>query len=223
MLRDAEAYGKALDAYAKDPSLPRPTHDVVLASLIPAVHGDMPVMFMADRANDIRAAVNFAEEMHLKPIIVGGEEALDVAPLLKQHNVPVIVTSVWSLPPREDDPYDVNFSLPAKLEQAGVKFAIASGAEPGEERDLPYVAGMAAAFGLPKADALRAVTLWPAQIFGVGDRLGSIEVGKMANVVVTTGDILEPRTDTRYLFIDGRQVPLDTKHTELYKMFKDRP
>jgi imidazolonepropionase-like amidohydrolase len=223
ILRDADAYGKALDAYAKDPSLPRPTHDVVLASLVPAVRGAMPVMFMADRANDIRAAVNFAEEMHLKPIIVGGEEAADVATLLKEHNVPVVVTAVLKLPSREDDPYDINYSLPARLQKAGVTFAIASGAEPGEERDLPYVAGMAAAFGLSKSDALRAVTLSPAQIFGVGDRIGSIEVGKMANVVVTTGDMLEPRTDTRYLFIDGRQVPLDTKHSDLYKMFKDRP
>ena len=223
LLREAEAYGKALDAYAKDNTLPRPTHDVVLASLLPAIHGEMPVMFTADRANDIRDAVSFAEEMHLKPIIVGGEDAAQVAPFLKQHDVPVVVTAVLKLPSREDDPYDINYSLPAKLQQAGVRYAIASGAEPGEERDLPYVAGMASAFGLSKADALRAITLSPAQIFGVGDRLGTIEVGKMANVVVTTGDLLEPRTDTRYLFIDGRAVPLDTKHSDLYRMFKDRP
>ncbi len=82
---------------------------------------------------------------------------------------------------------------------------------------------MAAAFGLSKEDALRSVTLWPAQILGVGDRIGSIEVGKVANLVVTTGDMLEARTDTKYLFIDGRQVPLDSKHTELYARFKDRP
>ena len=87
----------------------------------------------------------------------------------------------------------------------------------------PRTAGMAAAFGLSRDDALKAVTLWPAQILGVGDRLGSIEPGKMANLVVTTGDLLEARTDTKYLFIDGRPVPLDTKHTDLYTKFKDRP
>ena len=82
---------------------------------------------------------------------------------------------------------------------------------------------MAAAHGLSKADALKSVTLWPAQIFGVGDKMGSLDVGKMANVVVTTGDILEAKTDTKFLFIDGRNVPLDTKHTQLNSIFKDRP
>ena len=223
LLRDADAYGKAHAAYAKDKSLPRPARDVVLESMLPALNRQMPAIFVADRANDIRDAVNFAEEMHLKPIIMGGEQAVAVAPFLKQHNVPVIVTSVMHLPSREDDPYDANFSTPAKLAAAGVQFAISTGDRGSEIRNLPYTAGMAAAHGLSKTDALRSVTLWPAQIFGVGDKMGSIEVGKMANIVVTTGDILEARTDTKYLFIDGRQVSLDSKHTQLNAMFKDRP
>src|ERR1051325_4776979 len=97
LLRDADAYGKAQDAYAKDKSLPRPSRDVVLAALLPAVRGQMPVMFDADQATDIRAAVNFAEEMGLKPIIIGGGDAPRVAPFLKQHNVPVILTRVIAL------------------------------------------------------------------------------------------------------------------------------
>jgi len=101
--------------------------------------------------------------------------------------------------------------------------AITSGDGGAMVRDLPSVAGMAAAFGLSKTDALKSVTIWPAQIFGMSDKLGSLEAGKLANVVVTTGDILEARTDTKYLFIDGRPVPLDTRHTELYMQFKDRP
>ena len=105
---------------------------------------------------------------------------------------------------------------------AGVKFAITSGDCCSEVRNLPSIAGMASAFGLSKADALKAVTLGPAQIFGVGDRLGSLDVGKIANLVVTDGDMLEARTNTRYLFIDGRLVPLDTKHTQLYDLFKGR-
>jgi Imidazolonepropionase and related amidohydrolases len=223
MLHDAEAYGKAQAAYAKDKSLPRPAHDVVLDALLPALDGQMPVIFPADRANDIRSAVNFAEEMHLKPIILGGQEAPEVASFLKQHNVPVVVTAVMKLPSREDDPYDVNYTVPAKLAAAGVTFAISTGDKGSEVRTLPYNAGMAAAHGLSKADALKSVTLWPAQIFGVGDKLGSLEVGKMANVVVTTGDMLEAKTDTKYLFIDGRNVPLDNKHTQLNALFKDRP
>jgi imidazolonepropionase-like amidohydrolase len=223
MLHDAEAYGKAQAAYAKDKTLPRPAHDIILESMLPALAGQMPVIFPADRANDIRDAVTFAEEMHLKPIILGAQEAPAVAAFLKQHNAPVIVTAVMKLPSREDDPYDVNFSIPAKLAAAGVTFAISTGDKGSEIRTLPYNAGMAAAHGLSKSDALKSVTLWPAQIFGVGSRMGSIDVGKMANIVVTTGDLLEANIDTKYLFIDGRQVPLDTKHTQLNAQFKDRP
>ncbi|MEP6491367.1 MAG: amidohydrolase family protein [bacterium] len=223
MLRDAEAYGKAHAAFAKDKSIPRPAHDVVLESLLPALNGQMPVIFPADRATDIRDAVTFAEEMHLKPVIMGGQEAPAVAAFLKQHNTPVIVTAVMKLPSREDDPYDVNYSIPAKLAAAGVQFAISTGDKGSEIRTLPYNAGMAAAHGLSKADAIKSVTIWPAQIFGVADKMGSIDVGKMANIVVTTGDLLEAKIDTKYLFIDGRLVPLDTKHTQLNAIFKDRP
>lgn len=221
ILRDAEAYGKAIDAAERDRSL-RVKRDVVLASLVPAVRGEMPVLFNADRATDIRAAVNFAKEMKLTAIIVGGSDAWQLTDFLKQNDVPVIVTSVLSLPSREDDPYDVNYASPAKLQKAGVTFAIAEGGG-AETRNLPYNAGMAAAFGLPKDEALKAVTLYPAQILGIADRFGSIEVGKVANLVVTDGDLLEAKTNTRYLFIDGRPIPLSTKHTELYELFKDRP
>jgi imidazolonepropionase-like amidohydrolase len=223
MLRDAEAYAQVQEAYAKDKSLPRPRQDVVLASLVPAARRQMPVLFVADRAADIREAVTFAEEMKLRPIIVGGRDAWQVTAFLKQKDVPVLLSAVMDLPSREDDPYDVNFSAPAKLAAAGVRFAVTSGDQGAETRNLPYTAGMAAAFGLSKTDALKAVTLWPAQILGVADRLGSIEVGKMANLVVTDGDLLEAKTQTKHLIIDGRVVPLESKHTDLNERFKDRP
>ncbi|MEO5824418.1 MAG: amidohydrolase family protein [Gemmatimonadales bacterium] len=222
LFADATAYGKAHAAWGRDRTLPRPAHDVVLESLQAVISGEMPVIFTADRAADIRAAITFAEDLKVRPIILGGREAVSVAVLLKEKNVPVVLTGVMDLPSREDDPYDINFAAPARLAAAGVKFAITSGDAGAEVRNLPYHAGMAAAFGLSKDDALRSVTLWPAEIFGIADRVGSIEVGKMANLVVTTGDMLEATTDTRYLFIDGRSVPLATKHTQLYEMFKDR-
>jgi imidazolonepropionase-like amidohydrolase len=223
MLRDAEAYGRTIDAYEKDKTLPRPKHDPVLASLVPAVRGQQDVMFNAQSAGEIREAVAFAEEFHLKPIIVGGREAPEVASYLKTHNVPVLFTDVLALPQNEDDPYDKMYSAPAKLAAAGVSFAITSGDCCSEVRNLPSIAGMASAFGLSKADALKAVTLGPAQIFGVSDKLGSLDIGKIANVVVTDGDMLEARTNTKYLFIDGRMVPLDTKHSQLYEEFKGKP
>lgn len=223
MLRDAEAYGRTHDAYTRDPkSVPRPETNTQLAALVPFVRGERPVMFRANRESEIRAAVRFAEEMKLKPIIVGGGEALKAAALLKEQNIPVIYDGVLNLPRREDEPYDVNYETAARLQQAGVRFALSTGDQGALVRDLPFHAGMAAAYGLPRAEALKAVTLYPAQILGVGDRLGSIDVGKIANIVITDGDLLEARTNVRHLFIDGRQIPLVSRHTQLYDQFKDR-
>jgi len=222
LLRDAEAYGRAQDAYAKDNSLPRPEHSVVLEPLVPYVRGESPVIFRADREAEIRGALKFAEELKLKPIILGGNDAWKVASLLKEKNVPVILTGILSLPVREDDAYDALYENAAKLQEAGVRYCISTG-DPGPEvRNLAQYAGMAAAFGLSKADALKSVTLYPAQIMNVADRLGSIEVGKMANLVVTDGDLLEIRSHIRYLFIDGRPVVLTSRHTELNDSFKNR-
>src|SRR6185369_12934113 len=127
MLRDAEAYGRAQDAYAKDRSLPRPDRNVVLEPLVPYVRGERPVIFRADREAEIRGAIRFAEELKLKPIILGGNDAWKVASLLKEKNVPVILTGVFSLPSREDDTYDALYENPAKLQQAGVRFCISTG------------------------------------------------------------------------------------------------
>jgi imidazolonepropionase-like amidohydrolase len=222
MLRDAEAYGRAQDAYAKDKSLPRPDRNVVLEPLVPYVRGEQPVIFRADREAEIRGAIKFAEEMKLKPIILGGNDAWKVASLLKEKNVPVILTGILSLPQREDDHYDALYENPAKLQAAGVRYCISTGDPGAEARNLAQYAGMAAAFGLSKADAVKAVTLYPAQIMNVADRLGSIEAGKMANLVVTDGDLLEIRSRIRYLFIDGRPVVLTSRHTELNDAFKNR-
>jgi imidazolonepropionase-like amidohydrolase len=222
LLRDAEAYGRARDAYAKDSSLPRPDQNIVLESLVPYVRGERPVIIRADREVELRGAIKFAEEMKLKPIILGGDDAWKIAGFLKEKNVPVILTGILNLPLREDDAYDTLYENAAKLQQAGVRFCISTGDGGAEVRSLPFYAGMAAAFGLPKDEALKSVTLYPAQIMNVADRLGSIEKGKAANLVVTDDDLLEVRTHVRYLFIDGRRVPLTSRHTELNDAFKNR-
>ena len=222
LLRDAEAYGRARDAYAKDAKLPRAEENLVLEALVPYVRGERPVIFRATRESEIRGVIKFAEEMKLKAIILGGEDAVKVASLLKEKNVPVILTGILDLPIREDDFYDSLYESAAKLRDVGVSFCISSGDSGANVRNLPYYAGMAAAFGLTRAEALKSVTLYPAQILNVADRLGSIEVGKIANLVVTDGDLLETRTHVRHLFIDGRQVPLNSRHTDLNDAFKDR-
>ncbi len=222
IFKDAENYARAKDAFAKDKTLPYPATDLRLEAMVPYIRGEKPIVFTAERERDIRGVVKFAAELKVKGIILGGQEAWKVADDLKKNNIAVIYTNIYNLPVREDDAYDFLFEAPAKLQQAGVKFAISTGDGGGEVRDLPYHAGLAGAFGLPKDEALKSVTLYPAQILGVADQLGSIEVGKMANIVVTDGDILEPRTNVKYVFINGRLIPLTSRHTELFDSFKDR-
>jgi imidazolonepropionase-like amidohydrolase len=155
-------------------------------------------------------------------IISGAEEAWKVAPTLKEKNIPVIIGPVTEVPREEDDDYDVNYSHAAKLYKAGVKFAFQTN-DGAYVRNLPYQAGTSAAFGLPKDEALKAVTLYPAQIFGVDKLLGSVEVGKMANLIVTDGDPLEFKTIVKHMFINGKPVDLSSRHTRLYDKFNARP
>ncbi len=219
---DALNHGRAIEAYSKDKSLPMPTTDLALEAMLPYVRGEKPIVFTAERERDIKSVLKFVREMKIKGILIGGQEAWKVTNELKAANVPVIFTHIYSLPVRDDDEYDYLFAGPSKLQAAGVKFAIATGDVGAENRDLPYHAGLAGAYGLPKDEALKAVTLYPAQILGVADQLGSIEVGKMANVVVTDGDMLDPRTNVKHVFIGGRMIPLTSRHTDLFDSFKDR-
>ncbi len=222
MFADAETYAKIQEAYAKDKTLPYPPNDIKMEAMIPYIRGEKPIIFTADRERDIRGIVKFVEETKVKAILMGGGDAWKVADGLKKNNIPVIFTNIYNLPAQEDDSYDYFYEGPSKLQKAGVKFAVSTGNDGAEVRDLPYQAGIAGAFGLGKDEALKAVTLYPAQILGIADKYGSIEVGKMANVVVADGDILDPRTNIKYMFIDGRMIPLTSRHTELFDAFKDR-
>ena len=222
MFKDAESFGRVRDAYGKDKNLPAPVTDLRLEALVPYVRGEKPVIFTAERERDIRGIIKFVEETRVKGIVLGGQEAWKAADGLKRNDIAVIYTNIYNLPVRDDDAYDYLFEAPSKLQQAGVRFAISTGNDGAEVRDLPYHAGLAGAYGLSKDEALKSVTLYPAQILGIADRLGSIEAGKIANIVVTDGDLLEPRTNVKYLFINGRMLPLTSRHTELYEQFKDR-
>ncbi len=222
ILRDATEYGDAKDARAKDASLPKRDVDLKLEALIPVVRGQMPVIINVNLERDIKNAIAFVTEMKLKAIISGGAEAYKVADQLKAKNIPVIVGPVLRVPVKEDDPYDSAFANAGLLSKAGVKICFETN-DSAYSRNLPYHAGMAAAFGLPKDEALKAVTIYPAEILGISDRVGSIEQGKIANLIVTDGDPLEIRTQIKHVFINGRDIPLTSRHTELYEKYKARP
>ena len=220
LLEEAKAYGAALEA-ARAGKIPIPQVDLVMEALAPVARGELPVICRVEYEEDIRGAVKFAEERGLKLIIAGGLEAWRCAELLKSKNVAVLLT-LDRLPRRESDAYDAAYTNAAALHSAGVLFAIVSD-DAALARNLPYEAAMARSFGLPAEAAIRAITLSPAEILGVADRLGSITVGKSANLFVATGDIMDHRTQVTHVFIDGVSTSLETRHTRLYKEFKDRP
>src|SRR5436305_2224455 len=214
--RDAQAYAKASAAHVK-----RVDRDLILEALVAVVEGREPVVMHANLERDIRAALKFADEFKLKVILADAEDVARVIPELKSRNIPVILGPILSLPPREDDAYDLLFTNAKTLNDAGIVFAIQS-QDAHNARNLPYHAAACAAFGLPKEAALRSITLAPAQIFGVADKVGSLETGKLANIIVTDGDPLEIVTHVRHLFIGGEEITLDTNQTLLYEKFRSR-
>ena len=221
-LRDAQAYAKAAAARAKDPNVRRYDRDLVLEALVPVVEGREPVILHASLERDIKAALKFADEMKLKVILADADDVQRVIPELKKRNIPVILGPIFDLPPREDDAYDLIFSNAKALYDAGIPFSIQS-QDSHNARNLPYHAAACAAFGLPKDAALKAVTISPAQIFGVADKVGSLEVGKRADVILTDGDPLEIVTHVKRLFIGGEDISLETNQTLLYEKFSKRP
>ena len=189
---------------------------------MPVVEGREPVILHANVARDIKAALKFADEFKLKVILADAQDAARVIPDLKSRNIPVILGPILALPPREDDPYDMLFTNAKALHDAGIRFAIQT-SDVAFVRNLPYNAAACAAFGLPKEEALKAITIYPAEIFGLADKIGSLEVGKVANVILTDGDPLEIRTNVKRVFIGGEDISMDSRHTLLYDKFRQRP
>jgi imidazolonepropionase-like amidohydrolase len=196
--------------------------DLKLEALAPAVRGQLPVLIFADRSRDIRNAVEFCDKQKLKMILAGGEQAYRVKDLLRSKGIPVILRPTLTLPPEEDDAYDRLLSQPAELAAAGVKIAFGS-FDNSFARRLGQQAANAVAYGLPYDEALKAVTVYPAEIFGISDQVGTLETGKLANIIVTNGDPLELTTEVKYLFIKGQSTSLDNRHLRLYEKYLNRP
>jgi imidazolonepropionase-like amidohydrolase len=208
-------------AYAKIAAADRAT-DWNLAAMVPIAERRQPLFVAASNEADIREAVAFADRANIRIVITGGLESPLAAPLLKEKNIPVILGSVLTLPGREDAHHAATYKAAGELAQAGVTFAFGTGGA-ANNRLLPYEAAISVAWGLERSRALRAITLDAATILGVADRVGSLEPGKIANLVIANGDPMEMKTQFTHIFINGRNVGLKSKHTELYERFSSRP
>ncbi|MGH7699659.1 MAG: amidohydrolase family protein [Gemmatimonadales bacterium] len=215
-LEAARRYDAAIKAGER---LPR---DLKLEALARATRGELPLLVEANDERDIRNAVGWAEQQRVRIVILGGNQAYRAAALLAEKKIAVILGPTQSTPTSRDAGYDERYAAPGLLHQAGVRFAIAT-FNSADSRTLPYEAGSAVAFGLPRDEALKAVTLYPAEILGVADRVGTIEAGKLANLIVTDGDPLEIRTQVRHVIVAGREAGLENKHLSLYERYRARP
>lgn len=214
----AAAYEKARQA---DAAQPVDLRYEAMRDVLPG-EAQLPVFIDAQDVDQIVSAVTWAVERKLRPVIVGGRDAALCADLLKRHEVPVIITGTHAFPKRSDSPYDDAYTLPARLLKAGVKFCIASADRTAHERNLPYNAATAVAYGLDHDAALKSVTLWPADILGVGDQLGSIDKGKSAMLILTDGDPLEITTHVERAWIDGKAIDLSNKQSKLAEKYREK-
>jgi imidazolonepropionase-like amidohydrolase len=195
--------------------------DLKMEAMIPVLDGKVPLAVSAATSDSIHDAIQFADKQHVKIVIMGPREVGKVGPELKAHNIPVILGRTLALPEHEDDSYDQAMALPNEFYKAGIKFAL--GTFTNEfVRNIPYQAAAAVGFGLPQEEALKAVTINPAEIWGQSDKIGSIEKGKWADLVITNGDMLEIQTKVEHVFIKGKEVDLTNKQTRLYDKYMTR-
>lgn len=215
--RQAQMYARAATA-----GIAETKRDIRFEAMRPVFDGTMPVMIRCWEYKQILRAIEFAKYFGLRAILVGCSDAWRCLDQIKESGYPVIVGRVHSLPLRDEEGYDTPYRLPALLDSAGIRFAIGD-AGFWQQRNLPFQAGTAVGFGLSKEAALRAITLSPAEIFSVAERVGSIEVGKDATLIVASGDVLDtPTSRIELAFVQGRRVSLESKQTRLAEKYRER-
>jgi len=214
---DARRYRHAKLAKGKLPAV-----DNRFEAMIPVLDGTQPMLVTAVREREIREAIAFAGKEKIRIILADPYEAYKVLPLIKSHNISVVLGPTFTLPLGRDDPYDQAYTTPSLLYKAGIKFSIATFSSK-SSRNLPYQAAASVPFGLPHDEAYKAVSLNAAEIFGLGKRLGSIDEGKVADLIVTDGDPMEAKTHVTMEFIDGKPVDLRTRQQKLYEKYLARP
>jgi len=206
---------------AKAANLPDFHKDLKFEAMLPVIDAKMPLAVSASRAAAIHDAIAWSEKQNVKIVLLQPREVAKAGPELKAKNIPVILGRVLVLPENEDAEYDEGYTQPFEAYKAGVKFAL--GTFTNEfVRDLPYQAATAVAYGLPHDEAMKALTINPAQIWGAGDLIGSIEKGKLADLMIVDGDPMDVRTQIRHLFIKGKEITLSNKQIRLYERYMSR-
>jgi imidazolonepropionase-like amidohydrolase len=212
-MKDLNSFFKEARRFPADPRF---------EALRPVLEGSTPLFVAASREREIRDAIAFADAQKIRIILADPYEAYKVLPLIKSRNIPVVLGPTFTLPLDADDDYDRPYTTPAVLYKAGIKFSIATFSTR-LSRNLPYQAAASVPFGLPHDEAYKAISLNAAEILGMGKQLGSIDEGKIANLIVTDGDPLETTTHIRQVFIDGKPVDLETRQKQLYEKYLARP
>lgn len=210
-----------IDSAATATRQKRNDYNPQMDALMPVVRGTAHLLVEVNKAEDILNAIKWCQEKNIKAILTGVADGWMVADKIAESGFPVITGPVLGLPRRAADRYDAIYKNPGKMLKAGVKVALRT-RETENVRNIPFHAGFAAAYGMGTDEALKAVTLTPAEIFGVSDMLGSLTEGKVANLFVADGDPFEPKTTIEKLYISGRDVPMESRHTLLYDEFLQR-
>ncbi len=222
-LKEVRHYLKLRKKSTEDPSVIAPDLNPKLEALAPVLEGTLPVIISVEKAKDIELAIKFAQEEKIKAIFRGCIQGGKVADKIKEAGIPVIIDDLYTGPLEPEDGYDAPFRNVSELAEAGVQICFSSGRDPSVGKDLTYHVARAVAFGLDRDEAIRALTINPAQIFGIDDRAGSLKVGKDADLFITTGDPLDLRSEVKHLFINGKDMDLGNWWQTLYDTWRKRP
>jgi len=222
-LKEARRYLELKKLAAAGPDVEAPEYSAKYEALQPVLEGTLPVIISVEKAKDIELAIKFVQDEKLKAIFRGCAQGFKVADKIKQSGIPVIIDSLYTGPSEPEDGYDAAYRNVVELARAGVLISFSSGDSPAHGKDLPYHAAKAVAFGLSPEEAIKALTINPAKMFGVADRMGSIEVGKDADLLIAAGDPLDLKTEVKQLVINGRAIDMANWWETLYEKFKGRP